>query len=382
MPLKIPRRKYNLDRLEDVRARQVPKIPGEPIPMTEFECELPKNCGQPWIGAYSKHGFWYKFEHAEQKDFDKVVAYSIDTDQWLLQYKDYEVWKNGFGNELEIVVAKNQRDEVMGAIAFAKLGTSRGVIGLHWMMEDYRHSGIGMQLFKYAMKVLSGRNVCVNAVSHLSNKVRSRFVHAPSWRIDHIIVDKPKGLKNLKTEISAQILSAKDVDMKKVSAFDDRITGGQFMRDKWLAAWLHHPDGHGRVAVTQRGEVCGFGMVREAAGGWTKRLVVGPLYAQDERVAMALLYELLMNYYDPEERPDWNPNLQAIESREVHFFCPTSNNGSTNQRLLRLAGELKGEEGDVIEHARFWHQPLFTEEAIDADADKVFCVSDWHLAVI
>lgn len=55
----------------------------------------------------------------------------------------------------------------MGSIALAKLGSSHGVIGLHWMMEDFRHSGIGIQLFKYAMRVLNGRNVCINTGERL-----------------------------------------------------------------------------------------------------------------------------------------------------------------------------------------------------------------------
>lgn len=47
----------------------------------------------------------------------------------------------------------------MGSIAFAKTENNMGWIGLYWMLEDYRHSGIGTQLFNYAKSKLKGRNI-------------------------------------------------------------------------------------------------------------------------------------------------------------------------------------------------------------------------------
>ena len=61
-----------LEPFREVLKRQVPVEPGNPIPMKVYEINHPKNCGDPWLGAYSKHGFWYKFEYGANQDFDKV----------------------------------------------------------------------------------------------------------------------------------------------------------------------------------------------------------------------------------------------------------------------------------------------------------------------
>lgn len=61
-----------LESFKEVLRRQVPRIVGEPIPMKTYEIAHPKSCGNPWIGAYSKYGLWYKFYEGEQNDYDKV----------------------------------------------------------------------------------------------------------------------------------------------------------------------------------------------------------------------------------------------------------------------------------------------------------------------
>ncbi|PIO61566.1 hypothetical protein TELCIR_16906 [Teladorsagia circumcincta] len=38
-----------------------------------FQNSLPKSVGDPWRGAYSKHGFWYKFHTGGKADFDEVT---------------------------------------------------------------------------------------------------------------------------------------------------------------------------------------------------------------------------------------------------------------------------------------------------------------------
>lgn len=43
--------------------------------------------------------------------------------------------------------------------------------------------------------------------------------------------------------------------------------------------------------------VIGFGNARELAGGFVKRLLVGPLYANNEKIAAAILFALLIKYY-------------------------------------------------------------------------------------
>lgn len=48
---------------------QVPVDIGRPISMIVYDLDHPKGCGDSWIGAYSKHGFWYEFF---SNDYQKI----------------------------------------------------------------------------------------------------------------------------------------------------------------------------------------------------------------------------------------------------------------------------------------------------------------------
>lgn len=61
-----------LEPFKEVLKRQIPVDIGKPIPMVGYDLDHPKNCGDPWIGAYSKHGFWYKFSNGTNDDYEKV----------------------------------------------------------------------------------------------------------------------------------------------------------------------------------------------------------------------------------------------------------------------------------------------------------------------
>lgn len=61
-----------LEPFTEVLKRQVPVEIGKPIPMIVYTLNHPRNCGDPWIGAYSKHGFWYKFSDGTNDDYQRV----------------------------------------------------------------------------------------------------------------------------------------------------------------------------------------------------------------------------------------------------------------------------------------------------------------------
>ncbi|VDM26185.1 unnamed protein product [Toxocara canis] len=61
-----------MEPFKEVLRRQVPSELGKPISMKVYDIKQPKDCGNPWNGAYSKHGFWYKFYEGNSSDFEKV----------------------------------------------------------------------------------------------------------------------------------------------------------------------------------------------------------------------------------------------------------------------------------------------------------------------
>ncbi|VDK31350.1 unnamed protein product [Gongylonema pulchrum] len=96
-----------LEPLKEVLKRQIPVDVGKAIPMLVYELDHPKNCGKPWIGAYSAHGFWYKFFDGTNEDFEKAVAMSFESDGYKLNYESLKVWKDIFADNFRFIVAKN-----------------------------------------------------------------------------------------------------------------------------------------------------------------------------------------------------------------------------------------------------------------------------------
>ncbi len=65
---------------------------------------------------------------------------------------------------IKVVVIYILELKVLGSIAYCKYSKHYAQIGVYWMMEDYRHSGIGMKLFTYAMEQLAGTtNIIFNS---------------------------------------------------------------------------------------------------------------------------------------------------------------------------------------------------------------------------
>ena len=101
------KQKNALKPLDEIQKRQSPLINGQPYKMNEYSSDLPKNCGLPWLGAYSKHGFWFKFRLASKSDFEKIVAIAFETDSFHLNYESLELWKKIFVDKFRFAVARN-----------------------------------------------------------------------------------------------------------------------------------------------------------------------------------------------------------------------------------------------------------------------------------
>uniref|UniRef100_A0A0M3IQA3 Acetyltransf_18 domain-containing protein n=1 Tax=Ascaris lumbricoides TaxID=6252 RepID=A0A0M3IQA3_ASCLU len=180
------------------------------------------------------------------------------------------------------------------------------------------------------------------SVSHLSCK-NSRFgFHSTEWTFNHYVVDKPVGLQSLQNS---------EIKLKKIDVlttnegndlfnYDKRICG--IDRSQWNRLWLQHIDSDTIIAFDNQERVIGFGNARELAGGFVKRLLVGPLYANNEKIAAAILFALLIKYYNPENDHEWDPDVFAIYRRNVHFIIPEGKTG-----MLEILQKLKGSTGTI-----------------------------------
>uniref|UniRef100_A0A1I7W5N3 Acetyltransf_18 domain-containing protein n=1 Tax=Loa loa TaxID=7209 RepID=A0A1I7W5N3_LOALO len=264
-----------LEPFKEVLKRQIPIDIDKPISMIVYHLDHPKNCGDPWIGAYSKHGFWYKFFHGTNDDYEKVVARAYESDSYKMDYDSLKVLKAIPTCCYQFIVAKNQSDELLGSIMIAYCNNF-AVIGVYYVTEEYRHS-----------------------VSHLANKCH-RFGFMTSllqqWKFATYEINNPSAFPALQDK-KITIMKYSNLSEAEITAllkYDMNVTG--LNRNVWLKEWLKRENFNTYVAFEEK-NVIGYGCSREIAGGYVLPLLVGPLFADNFEVASALIYASLKKYY-------------------------------------------------------------------------------------
>jgi len=118
-------------------------------------------------------------------------------------------------------------------------------------------------------------------------------------------------------ERPAGVLDLSAVPFAAIAAFDATAFGAP--RERFLAIWADRPPGHA-LACARDGEVAGYGVIRPCRVG----AKVGPLFADDEETADALLKGLLATVApDTEVFVDMPaPNAGAFELRTRRAMEP------------------------------------------------------------
>ncbi|KAK6747817.1 hypothetical protein RB195_000793 [Necator americanus] len=371
--LYITKKENPLEPFKDVLKRQKPETPGLPYEMKVFSNNLPKSVGNPWIGAYSKHGFWYKFHEGDKSDFDKLVALSSEQNSYMLNYDYVNAWEKAYGKmNVRIVVAKNLKREVMGGVVAIKK-KDYTQIGTYFVMEEYRHSGIGSMLFK---ELLRGNEGVFQAMHHLLPTVeRFGLDKCTGRRLNHIKIENPDGFPDLQENLSdGRVVSSDEFtpgNWHSVTIFDREASGEMRPIRELLAL-----EDSATVAIFNNQDVClGFGMSRELVGEGVRRILVGPLYATSQLFAEVITKAILNKYYNPQWDFDFNPDCFAIYRRSVEFLLPVE------ERMLPVILKLNGEEGK-LSRERMWYQTCSSKKLPDARLDMVYVAGDLHSALV
>ncbi|VIO90326.1 Uncharacterized protein BM_BM17333 [Brugia malayi] len=367
-----------LEPFKEVLKRQIPTDIGKPISMITYHLDHPKNCGDPWIGAYSKYGFWYKFSFGTNNDYEKVVARAYESDSYKLDYNSLNVWQTIPSCDYRFIIAKNQSDEPVGSIVIAYCHDVT-VIGVYYVIEEYRHSGIGSKLFDEALRNINQRQTVIfHSMSHLANKCH-RFglvtTFSQQWKFATYEISNPSAFPTLQNEkiTIIRFSNLSEVELIALLKYDSNVT--HLKRNVWLKEWLKQKNYNTYVAF-QQDEVIGYGCSRETAGGYVLPILVGPLYADNFEVASALLYAILEKYYNPDDDYDWDPDIFAIYRRNVYFVVPDE-----NIQMIELMKKLKGETG-ILGKERLCYITQTTNTLPNVDFSKIFSVSDMHMSVI
>uniref|UniRef100_A0A1I7XRL4 ZP domain-containing protein n=1 Tax=Heterorhabditis bacteriophora TaxID=37862 RepID=A0A1I7XRL4_HETBA len=135
-------------------------------------------------------------------------------------------------------------------------------------------------------------------------------------------------------------------DWLSLSMFDRHVTGENrplrhllSLENSCTAAIFNE-----KVDFIDLNECMGYGNVREMAGGFVRRLLVGPLFAKSKDIAQSLLKAVLKKYYNPSEDFDFDPDCFAIYRRNVHFLVPED-----NPKIIDILELLRGKEGTIVQ---------------------------------
>lgn len=146
------------------------------------------------------------------------------------------------------------------------------------MRPDLRGRGVGTSLFDRALERAAGRVVGLDGVlAQQAAYERRGFTLAHRnvrWRTSGGGT-RPAGL----TELSS-------LPFEDLLAYDASVFGSE--RARFLGIWIGRPPGRA-LAVVRGGALVGYGVVRECNVG----AKIGPLFADDDEVAEALLTGLL-----------------------------------------------------------------------------------------
>ncbi|MEV3930439.1 GNAT family N-acetyltransferase [Streptomyces sp. NPDC053728] len=170
--------------------------------------------------------------------------------------------------------------EPVTSISAVRYGDDFGFIGFYIARPPVRGQGYGIRAWRAAMKLLDGRNIGLDGVvDQQDNYYTSGFRTA--W--NHVRYEGVPGGEEPPADII--LADAGSLPFGELASYDRRFFPAR--RDAFLSLWVGAP-GHTALVALRDGELSGFGVVRPARSGAR----VGPLYADSEDVALALLNAL------------------------------------------------------------------------------------------
>jgi GNAT superfamily N-acetyltransferase len=205
--------------------------------------------------------------------------------QAAVAWADVEGWSPGVDDgqrflaaDPDSFLATELGGEIVASVSCALYGDGYAFIGFYIVRSDLRGRAIGSALFDRALRRADERVVGLDGVlAQQASYERRGFVLAHRnvrWR-----TAGGGGRPSCLVELSS-------VPFEQLLSFDAAVFGTD--RERFLRAWVDRPPGHA-LACVRDGGLAGYGVLRRCRVG----AKVGPLLADDEEAAEALLTGLL-----------------------------------------------------------------------------------------
>jgi Acetyltransferase (GNAT) domain/Acetyltransferase (GNAT) family len=229
----------------------------------------------------------------DQMDQLTIRPATLDEFAIAVDWAACEGWNPGLG-DLEVFHDTDangflmgfEGDEPVSSISVIRYGDDFGFLGFYIVREDRRGRGAGIATWNAGMAYLGGRTVGLDGViEQQKNYARSGFElfgrnirHAGTAKIH---AAPPAGVV-LRPLVADTLAAAIMYDSQHFPVG----------RDRFIGAWLLPSDGAVKrwSLLAETGEkIVGIGTIRACRAGYK----VGPLFADDEAIASALLSELV-----------------------------------------------------------------------------------------
>lgn len=229
--------------------------------------------------------------------------------------------------------------EPVSCISCVSYGGTFGFIGLYIVRAEYRGKGLGLAIWKEAIKRLEGHTIGLDGVvAQQDNYRRSGF------RLAHRNI-RYQGNAVKTGYDTAHIIPLDMVDFALVDTFDRTMFPAP--RTEFLRTWVAMPDSSS-FGFVENGILRGFGTVRQCGTGYK----IGPLYARE---------------------PDYADEIFRALAGSVPIGVPLYLDvPETNARALRLAARYNMKK--VFETAR-----MYTAAEPEFDHGQWFGVTSFEL---
>ncbi|MCX7106699.1 MAG: GNAT family N-acetyltransferase [Methylococcales bacterium] len=193
--------------------------------------------------------------------------------------------------------------KLIGSISGVAYNDDYGFIGLFIIDPEYRGQWHGIQLGKVVLEYLGERNVGLDGV--LEKQIAYQNYFGFNYAYKNIRFEGKAKSKKPPTS-----LPIADVDFNKLLEYDREI----FLvpRTEFLRRWIAQVDSVGYYSENET-HLVGYGILRKCVTGYK----IGPLFADNEAIAVEILEALLSNipgevyYLDIPE-----PNLESLKIAE------------------------------------------------------------------
>jgi len=171
----------------------------------------------------------------------------------------------------------------VGCISAVKYGSQLGFIGFFLVIPELRGRRLGIELANAANIHLGMIPTGIDGVEAKVKNYCSQYGFELAWRNYRFGGTVPVMLGRVETAIRPTAT----LNFCDIVQFDQRHFGAQ--REKFLKLWLSRPGTISLASLDINGHIKGLGAVRPSRSGYR----VGPLFADNQRIAEDLLLELL-----------------------------------------------------------------------------------------